>query len=150
MAQIVDSIPVGCDETTDRSQRLRECTHDEVDLVGKSEVIANTTALLTKYTDTMSLVDHDRAVVLVLELNDSWQISQVALHREHAIDHDQLDSILWQLLQYALQVGHVVVLVVQLTGKSQTTTINDRCVVAIVADHVVVLAKQCGDDTLID
>ena len=149
MTQIVDGIPIRSDETTDRSQTLRECTHDQVNLVSKSEVVANTTSLLTEYADTMSLVNHDRAVVLVLELNDSRQVSQVALHREHAINHNQLNSLLRQLLKHALQVGHIVVLVVQLTGESQTTSINDRCVVAIIADNVIVLTQQSRDNTLV-
>ena len=98
----------------------------------------------------MSLVDHDRAVVLVLELNDCWQISQVALHREHTVDDNELDSLLGQLLEHTLEVGHVVMLVVELTGKRETTAIDDTGVVAIVADDIVVLAYYHCQHTLID
>ena len=80
MLQIVNGICIASDETTDRSQALRESTHDKVYLVGKSEMIANTTSLTTEYTDAMSLVDHDRAIVFMLKLYDFRKLSQVALH----------------------------------------------------------------------
>ena len=51
---------------------------------------------------------------------------------------------------HALEILHVVMLIVQLLGKCQTTAIDDRSVVAIIANHIVVLAQQCGNHTLID
>ena len=75
-----DCVLIASDEATDRSHRLRECTHDKVDLIGKSEVVANTTTLLAKHTDTVSLVYHNRAVVLMLQLYNSRQVSKVTLH----------------------------------------------------------------------
>ena len=102
------------DETADRSQTLRECTHDEVYLVGQTEVVAYTTTLLAEYAKTMSLVYHDRAVVLMLEFNDFRQVSQIALHREHTVNNDEFDSLLRELREHALQIFHIVVLVVEL------------------------------------
>ena len=59
MTQPVDGISVSCDETTNRCQRLRESTHNQVNLISQSEVITNTTSLTTEYANTMSLVNHD-------------------------------------------------------------------------------------------
>ena len=80
-------------------------------------MIADTTTLTSEHTDTMSLIDHDRAVVLVLQLYDGWQICKIALHREHTIHHDELDGLIRQLLQHTLQILHVVVLIMELLGK---------------------------------
>lgn len=48
--------------------------------IGKSEVVANTTTLLAKHTETVSLVYHNRAIVLMLQFYNSRQISKVTLH----------------------------------------------------------------------
>ena len=76
----------------------------------------------------------------MLKLDDFRQLGKVALHREHAIDNDELDGLMRQTLEHALEVFHVVVLVVELLSEGQTTSVNDRCVVAVIADHVVVHA----------
>jgi hypothetical protein len=86
----------------------------------------------------------------MLKLDDFRQLGKVALHREHAIDNDELDSLMRQTLEHALEVFHVVVLVVELLSEGQTTSVNYRCVVAIVADYVIILAEQCGNNALID
>lgn len=77
-------------------------------------MIADTTSLLTKHAKAMSLIYHDRAVVLMLQLYDLWQVSQIALHREHAIHNDELDCILRKLTEHALQIFHIIVFVVKL------------------------------------
>ena len=101
-------------------------------------MIANTTSLTTEYTDAMSLVDHDRAIVLVLELYDLRKLSQVALHREYTINNDELNGIVRKILENTLEVFHIVVLIVKLCSKRETTTINDRCVVAVITDDIIV------------
>ena len=53
----------------------------------------------------------------MLEFNDFGQLGQITFHREDAIDNDELDGLLGQFLKHALQVFHVVVLVVELSGK---------------------------------
>ena len=113
-------------------------------------MVANSTSLLTEHTDAVGLVDHNRAVVLVLQLNDCRQIGQVALHREHAVDDNQLDCLLRQALQDALQVGHVVVLIMQLAGKRKTTAVDNTCMVAVVANDVVALAHYHSQHALIN
>ena len=45
--------------------------------------------------------------------------------REHTINNYKLNSVVWQLLKHTLEVIHIVVLVVQLSSKAQTTTIYD-------------------------
>ena len=137
MAKEVDCIPITSDKATDRSERLREGTHDEVHLVGKSEMITHTTTVLSKHSDTMSLIDHDRTVVLMLELYDLRKLSEVAFHRENAVNDDELHCIIRQLLEDILKILHVVVLIFQLTCEGETTSINDRSVITVIADNIV-------------
>ena len=85
----------------------------------------------------------------MLQLNDLRQFGEVALHREHAVDHDQFDGILRQCLEDTLQVFHVVVLIVQLLGERQTASVYDRSVVAVVTDDIVVLTTYHSEHTLI-
>ena len=89
-------------------------------------------------------------MVLMLQLNDSWQIGKVALHREYAVNDNKLDGLLWQSLEYTLEVFHVVVLIVQLCGKRQASSVDDTCVVAVIADDVVVAANHHCQYALVD
>ena len=80
----------------------------------------------------------------MLQLYNLGQLCQVALHREDAVDNDELDGLVGQILQHSLKILHIVVLVVELLGKRKTTTVHNRSVVAIVADDVIVLATDNG------
>ena len=113
-------------------------------------MVAHTSTLTAEDTDAMGLVDHDRAVVLMLQFYDFGQFTEVALHREDTVDDDEFDGFLWQFLEHTLKVLHVVVLVVELLGKGKSASVDNRCVVAIVADDVVVLTEQSGNNALVD
>ena len=112
-------------------------------------MVAHASTLFAEDADTVGLVDHDGTVVLVLQLNDLGQLGQIAFHREDAIDDDELYGVVRQLLQHALQVGHIVVLIVQLTSEREAASIHDTGVVAIVADDIVVLAYYHCQNTLV-
>ena len=43
-------------------------------------MVANTAALLAKYSDAVCFVNHDGAVVLVLQLDNLGEFGEVALH----------------------------------------------------------------------
>ena len=101
-------------------------------------------------TDAVGFVDHDGGAVFVLQLNDGGEIAQVALHREDAVDHDEFHRIGSALLELLLQVVHVVVLEAQLFGHREATAVDDRGVVAVVAEDVVVRTEESGDDTAVD
>ena len=117
VAQEIDGVCIAGNEAANRSKALRECTHDEVYLVGQTEVVADSASLLAEYAKAVCLVYHERTVVFMLEFNDFGQLGQITFHREDAIDYDELDGLFGQFLKHALQVFHVIVLVVELSGK---------------------------------
>ena len=43
-------------------------------------MVANTAALLTKYADAVGFVNHDGAVVLVLQFDNLGELAEVTLH----------------------------------------------------------------------
>ena len=154
MTQIVDGVPIRSYETTDRSkalgQRLAEGTHDEVDVLRHAEVVAHATSLTAEDTQSVGLIDHDGGIVFLLQFHNLGQGSQVAFHGEDTVHDDELHLVGLTALQHALQVLHVVVLVAKLGGKGQTAAIHDAGMVAVVADDVVILAHQLGNNTAVD
>ena len=100
-------------------------------------MVTHATSLFAEHADAVCLINHYRAVVFVLQFDNLRQFSQIAFHREHAIDDNQLHSVVWKFLQYALKVFHVVVFVFQLVCKREASAVNDRGVVTVVADDVV-------------
>ena len=149
VTKIVDDGTVGSDETTNGSQTLRECSHDEIHIIGESEVVANTTTLATKHTNTVCFIHHHRSSIFLFELNDFGQIAEITFHRENTIHNDEFHGILFTLLEFALQILHIVVLIAQLFCHRQTASIYDRSMVAIVANHIVVRTKECRNHTTV-
>ena len=150
MAQVVDGVGISSNEASYGGKALRESAHDEVYLVCKAEVIAYATSLLAEYTQAVGFVNHEGAVVFMLELYDFRKLCKVSLHGEHAVYDNQLDGFFWQLLKHALQILHVVVLVMQLCCKRKPAPINDGSVVSVVANDIVSTAYNRGNDTRID
>ena len=82
----------------------------------------------------------------MLELDDLRELAQVAFHREDAVHDDELDGVLGAAAEAALQVLHVVVLVVQRLGEGKAAAVHDGGVVAVVADDEVIAGEKLRDD----
>ena len=123
--------------------------HDDIYLVGHTEVVAYTTSLTTEYTHAVSFIHHDAGIVLFLQLDDFRQWSQIAFHGEDAVYNNQLDRSRVALLQFLFQCFHVVVLILQLGSKRKATSVDDGCVVAVVADDVVLAVYKGWDNSFI-
>ena len=150
VAQVVDNDAVCGDETANGSQALGEGTHDEVNLIGEVEVVAHAAALLAKDTQAVGFVHHDGyVVVLVLELHNLRQFGQVSFHGEHTVHHNELHGILGAAFEAALQVFHVVVLVVEALGEGQAAAVHDGGMVAVIANDEIVFGEQLGDDAAV-
>ena len=150
MAQVVDGVLVGGDEAADGSQALGERTHDEVDVVLQTKIVANASTLLSEHTKPVGLVNHDAAIVLVLQFNNLGQLGQVTLHGEHAIHNDEFHSLMGKALQHPFQVGHVVVLIMELGGKAKSSSVNDAGMVAVVTNDIVSATNYNGKHSRVD
>ena len=147
VAQIIDGVFVTGNETADGGKALREGSHDEVYLIGQSEVVAYASSLTAEDTESVCLIHHDRTVVLMLQLDNCRQIGQVAFHGEHAVNDNQLDSFLRQFLEHTLQIFHVIMFIVKLGGEAQTAAIYDACMVAVVTDDIIATPDDHGENT---
>ena len=74
------------------------------------------------------------------------ELAQVAFHREDAVHDDELHGVLGAAAEAALQVLHVVVLVVQRLGKRKAASVHDGGMVPVVADDEVVTGEKLRDD----
>ena len=110
-------------------------------------MVANSSTLLAENTQSVSLIYHDRAIILMLQPYYFWKICKVSLHWEDTIDYNELNGFLRQLLQYTLKVFHIVVFVMKLSGKAQTSSVYNTCVVAVVADNIITTSYHRCQDT---
>ena len=75
MTQPVNDRLVSRNKTTDRSQRFTESTHNQVDFVCQTEMVANTASLFSEYTQSMSFVHHDSSIIFMFQTHYFGQIS---------------------------------------------------------------------------
>ena len=110
-------------------------------------MVANTTSLFSKYTQAMSFVYHDSSVVFMFQAYDFGQVCQVAFHREHTVYYDELHWIRVALLKLLFQIRHIVMLIFQLLREGEATAIYDRCVVAVIANDIIIAVCQSRDNS---
>ena len=114
----------------------------EIYIICHTKVVADTTSLFTKYTQTMCFVHHHSGVVLLFQCNDFREFGKVTFHGEEAIDDNQFQGLSIASHELMLEVFHVVVFVMEELGKRETTPIHNGCVVAVITNNVVVSACQ--------
>ena len=81
----------------------------------------------------------------MLKLHNFREFGKVAFHGKDAVHHNEFHGILGAALDAALQILHVIVLVVQAFGKGETPAVHDGSMVTVVADDKVVLGKELGN-----
>lgn len=150
VAEIVDEYLATSDEATERGEALTEGTHEEVDLIGQTEVVTRTATVVTEYAEAVSFVDHHRGVVLLRQTHDLGEIAQVTLHTEDTVDDDELDAVGVALLEATLESFHIIVLVAEALSGREADTLDDRSVIECIPDDIVFTAKEAGDDPEVD
>lgn len=90
----------------------------------------------------VGFVDHHAGVVLLGQTHDLGYVGHVTFHREYAVGHDELDLVGITLLKLGLERCHVVVLVLQLLGERQASTLDDRGVILFVPQYVVLASGK--------
>ena len=142
MTQVIGYRLVGGDESSERRQRLAERTHDEVYVIGYAEMVACAASLTPEHTDAVGLVHHDGSVVLLGQTYYLRQVRHVAFHGEHTVGDYQLHLVRLTLLQLRLKALHVVMLVLQVIGKRQPASLDNRRMVLLVQYDVILTSSQ--------
>ena len=112
-------------------------------------MIANTTALLPKYTQAMSFVHVNAGIVFLLQADNFGQIGQITFHGKSPIHNNQLYSIRFALLELFLQSFHIVMLVLQLSGKCKTTAVYNGSMVTVIADNIIPTSHNGGNNAFV-
>ena len=97
----------------------------------------------------VSVVHHDARAVFASEADDFGELGDVAAHAEHAVGDDQAARGFRHLLQLKLQLLHVGVSIGEHAAVAELAAVVDAGVVFLVADDVISMADDGGDDAQI-
>src|SRR5699024_6323940 len=149
VAQPIDYRIVSSIKTTDGSQLLTECTHNHVYIFGNSEKLAHTTAVFSVYSQTVSILLVNARIVYLLQSHTFGQIGQVTFHGKYSIHNNQLYSIRFAFLEFFFQSLHIVMLVLQLSGKCKTAAIYNGSVVTVITNNIIPTAYNGRNNTFV-
>ena len=109
-------------------------------------MVGNATAFASENAQAVSLVDHKRSLIFVAQHLHFGQLSHIAFHTENAIGNYQLGGIQRTTLQHTLKVIHIIVAILQSVGEGKALALNDRGVVHLVKDDIVVASRNAGNN----
>ena len=105
-------------------------------------MVAHTTALFSEYTQAVSFVHVNAGIVFLLQADNFGQIGQVTFHGKYSIHNNQLYSIRFAFLEFFFQSLHIVMLVLQLSGKCKTAAIYNGSVVTVITNNIIITISQ--------
>ena len=146
MSHVIHNALACSHEAADRRERLGERPHDDIHIVRKAEVVRGAAAAVAQYAEAMRVVHHDPCAVRLCKPHDLRQVRNVAAHGEHAVRHDEDARGIRYPLQTFFEVLHVVVPIAQHGRIGEFAAVIDARVVFAVADHIIVLSADGGDD----
>ena len=100
-------------------------------------------------TDGVGVIDHHQRSVRVGEIADRREVCEVAVHREHAICHNENAPRALGCLELRSKIGHVVVLVTETLGFAEAHTVDDGGVVELIGNDRVIRAEQCLEQSAV-
>ena len=93
VAKVVNQDFVSGNEPSQGGERLAECTHDEIYLIGESVVVAHSTTILPQYPKAMRLVHHYGGIVALCKFYNLREVTYIPFHRKHTIHDDKFHLI---------------------------------------------------------
>ena len=136
---------VAGDERAVGAERLAERADDHVDLALEPGLGDGAAAARPERAGAVRVVDHHAHVVAPRELDDLLERRDVAVHREHAVGHDQRPAVV-RVAQAPGQVVDVAVAVDERLGAREPAAVDDRRVVELVGEDDLAAARQRGHD----
>ena len=89
-AQILQRLARAGDETAERAEGFREGAVGEGNAILDAELLRRAAPVFAAGENGMRLVDEDTRAVCFGDIDQCLQVSEVAVHRINALDHDQL------------------------------------------------------------
>ena len=90
----------------------------------------------------MALVDHYHGVVLLSQLADLIERSDVTVHGEDAVRGDDAEALSLCLLELLLQVGHIAIEVAVAVSLAEADTVDDGGVIELVGDDRILVGEE--------
>ena len=148
VAEPVDDLGLGADEAAAGGEALRQRADDQVDVVGvDARVFAEPAPLVAEHADRMRLVEQQPGRMLLLQLDETRQIDDVAVHREQAFGDDQRRLVQAALLgEQLVEVLEVVVAEEDHVGRRRLAARDDRVVRQLVEEDDAARAHDVLDD----
>lgn len=102
--------------------------------------MADTAAAFAEDSDAVSLVDHNACIVFLREFNHFADVGNITLHGEHTVGNDEFHLVGVALLELLFERLHVVVLVFELLAERETAPFDNRSVILLIPENVVLAA----------
>lgn len=155
--ELIDDVLLSRNVTAVSTEGLGQGSHENVDFSRVNlEVIADTTAVRTDGTDTVSLIDIEEELVLLLESQDTGEIAHGSFHRVETFDSDKdllpravstgltlSNSLTKELLKFL----HIVVLERPDDSSRKTGTNTDGGMVELIRNNEVTLGNERREGT---
>jgi len=113
-------------------------------------VLGGAPAMRAENAQPVGVVDHETRIVTALQLDDLRQRTNVPLHREHAVDHDQSTAFNRHARELVVEIRHVVVTELDDPPEAQPGAVDDARVIEAVEKHRVVPTEQAREHAQVD
>src|SRR5262245_23389652 len=140
--EVIYRFGVGRNKTSQAREGLAEGSHNEVNLVGQSEVTRSAGTMFTQNANRMRVVHHYGRVVLPGYPAQFWKLDNVAFHAKNAIHDDELTGGGIDALETILQCVHIAVIEAKKLTRRAKTALDDTGVVALVTQHEIALTHE--------
>jgi hypothetical protein len=142
MAQVLNHVGRTCDDTAHRRERLRERRQDQIDVIAEPEVTHSPRPVLAQYTERVGFVDENGGAMLLADGNEPRQLDDAPFHREDAIRGNELPGLERRARKLARQRVDVTVRVSMHFAKTDSRSVDKRCVIEPIQENVIVAADQ--------
>ena len=122
---------------------------EEVDSSLDTAVFGSTSTGLAEETSGVGFIDPDEGVVLVSEVADLLQRSDITIHGENTIGDNAAVTTVLGFNEAALEISHVHVVVSESLGLAETDTIDDGSVVQLVGDDGIFSGEESLEETTV-
>ena len=150
LAQEVNNFLAACGETAHgAAEGLAQRASVDIHATIGVEELADTSTCLAYHTCAMAFVHHHERIVLLCQVTNLVHRSDIAVHGEDTVCHDNAEALFLGSLQLALQICHICICIAIALGLAQTHTIDDAGMIQGIRNDSILLGQQGLEDTAI-